>query len=146
MGRLVMVKCDCGFVKEDYRYGYTAGYSETQKHLTALVRAGRYGNVWKERLASDDELLVDAAWAIYQCTCCQRIYDEYSLDLYKSGQKYFAPSPDDVIYQYKHICPECQKRMERISLCDNESGKSQQSVICPMCGGIAAISFCGFMD
>ncbi len=146
MGRLVMVKCRCGFIKDDYRYGFTAGYSETQKHLTALVRSGRYGNVWKERLASDDELLVDAAWAIYQCTCCQRIYDEYSLDLYKSGQKYYAPSPEDVIYQYRHFCPKCQKRMERIELGGNKSDKPEKSVICPKCGDIATISFCGFMD
>ena len=146
MGRLVMVKCDCGFVNDNYRYGCTSGYSESQKHLTALVRLGRYGMVWKERLASDNELLVDATWALYQCTHCQQIYDEYSLDLYKSGQKYHAPVPEDIIYQYKHICPQCRARMERIMLCNDKSSGSRQSVICPRCGGIAMACFCGFID
>lgn len=80
-------------MKDDYRYGYTAGYTETQRHLTALVKSGRYGNAWRERLASDSELLVDASQALYQCSHCHRIFDEYSLDLYKSRQKYYAPSP-----------------------------------------------------
>ena len=146
MGRLVMIKCDCGFVKSDYRYGCTAGYSESRKHLTALVRCGRYGKAWKERLASDNELLVDATWALYQCRRCRQIYNEYSLDLYKSEQKRYAPDPDDVIYHFKHICPECQARMDRISLCSSECGNPQQSVICPKCGKIAAVSFCGFID
>ncbi|MGN1403960.1 MAG: hypothetical protein ACI4XB_06555 [Ruminococcus sp.] len=149
MGRMVMVKCNCGFVKDDYKYGFTAAYSELQKHLTALVKSGQYGNMWRDLLASDRTLLVDAAWAVYQCPRCHQIYDECSLDLYKADRNFFAPDPEEVIYHYKHICPECQKKMERILLYQNRNciyEKPEELVICPKCGDIAIVSFCGFID
>lgn len=38
MGKLIMVKCnDCGFLKDDYRFGFTASYFQVQKHLIALI-------------------------------------------------------------------------------------------------------------
>jgi hypothetical protein len=148
MGRLILVKCDCGFIKSDYKYGCTVGYSNVQKHLTALVKSGHYGELWRGLVHSDPELLIDASWAIYQCADCHQIFDEFALDLYKKAKSCYAPNPDEVLHRYKHLCPNCKKKMERIPLylSDNVFEKQEELVICPKCGDIAIATFCGYID
>ena len=154
MGRLVMLKCDCGYEYDRYHYGVNTGYEEVRKHQTALVRSGKYGKKWKELLASDPELRVDAEILLYQCPRCHKIYDEYAIDLYRSEKgsrsRYYTPEPDEVIYNYTHLCPDCKKRMEKIWLERSEYttilDEKEEPVICPKCGDVAIAKLCGWTD
>ena len=149
MGRLVMIKCDCGYEYDNYSYGINSSYPEIQKHQTALVKSGHYGKYWRELLNNDPELLVNAEYRLYQCTCCHKLISEYCMDLYKSSEDdyYYTPNQNEIIYQYKHICPTCKKRMEMIPLSENDyksfPEQKEELVICPKCGNIATIRFCG---
>ena len=148
-----MVKCDCGYEYDRYHYGVNTAYPKVQKHQTALAKSGHYGKQWKELLINDPELLVNAEYRLYQCTGCHSIYDEYCLDLYKSKHSnlpYYTPIDEEVVYHYKHICPNCKKRMELIPLSDENYFftivHEEEPVICPKCGDVAIVRFCGFTD
>ena len=82
MGRMVLVKCNCGYCDERFRFGVNWSYREVKKHQTALAKSGRYGMEWKNLLASDPELLVDAELHLYQCPRCYQLFSEYRMDLY----------------------------------------------------------------
>ncbi len=152
MGRTVMVKCDCGFMYEHYRLGSNSAYEEIKNHQTILVKNGKYGAEWKQLLLSDKELQVDINYHLYQCPCCHQIYNEYSLDLVKPVEKdfHYFYSPKEIVYQFKHLCPVCKKKMNHIDLyCDrfdSSIGNLEEPVICPECGKIAIASFCGWSD
>lgn len=151
MGRLVMVKCDCGYVCERFRYGVNSAYEEVKKHQTALAKSGRYGKQWKELLDSDSELRVNAEYKIYQCPCCHQICSEHCMDLYKPGKYdggYYTATSEEVVYHYKHLCPDCKKKMTEIPLSLDRYGNvsEEEPVICPECGDVAIASFCGFTD
>ncbi len=151
MGRLVIVKCDCGYVYDRFYYGINMAYEEVKKHQTALAKSGRYGKRWKELLDSDSELRVDAEYKIYQCPCCHQIYIEHCMDLYKPVNYdgcYYTPTSEEILYHYKHLCTDCKKKMIVIPLFLDKYGHGsiEEPVICPECGDIAIASFCGFTD
>lgn len=135
MGKLIMVKCnDCGFLKDDYQFGFTASYFQVQKHLIALIRSGQYGYTWKSLLAADPTLKVDASFQLYQCPCCKQLVNTHCLNLYQYAKGFYAPSSDEVLYFYKHLCPTCKKRMISIE------------THCPKCGKSAMVKPCGSFD
>ncbi len=153
MGRLVMVECKCGYFNDEYMYGVNMAYPRVKKHHTALAKSGRYGNKWKELLQNDPELLVNAEYRLYQCTGCHKIVSRHCMDLYKSSKDdgcYYTPEANEVIYEYKHICPDCKKRMVYIPLsemnCLSGIDNPEETVYCPKCGDMAIASFCGFTD
>ena len=145
-----MIKCDCGYEYDRYSYGANSSYPEVRKHQTALAKPGKYGKYWKELLTSDSELKVNARLKIYQCPNCHKIYDEFCLDLYKTkhdDRYFYTPTEEETLYHYKHICPECKKKMELIPLSEKEYkdffNQKEEFVICPKCGNIAIVKFCG---
>lgn len=152
MGRLVMVQCDCGFMYDRYHWGIGWACYDIKEHQTNLVRDGEYGAEWKRLLLSDKELQVDINYHLYQCPSCHGIYDEYSLDLIKPVHKDFLYfySPEEVVHQFKHLCPECKKKMEQIHLYmgrfDSSKDHPEEPVICPKCGKAAIASLGGFFD
>jgi predicted RNA-binding Zn-ribbon protein involved in translation (DUF1610 family) len=118
-----------------------------------LAKSGKYGKLWKSLLDSDPELLVDAGYQLFQCPGCHKIISEYCMDLYKSVRDtfgFYTPSPEEVLYEYKHICPDCQKKMTKITLVPEYSQYAdpnpEELVICPQCGDVAIASFCGHFD
>lgn len=140
MGRMIMVKCDCGFFKAGYLYGVNTAYPKVKKHQTALAKSGHYGKKWQELLKNDTELRVNAEYRLYQCTGCHKIISEYCMDLYKStidDGYYYIPETDEVIYVYKHICPDCKKKMVYIPLSTRNflpgTEEPEEPVICPKC-------------
>ena len=153
MGRMVLVKCNCGYCDERFRFGVNWSYREVKKHQTALARSGRYGMEWKNLLASDPELLVDVELHLYQCPRCHQLFSEYRMDLYKSLHDdgfYYVPSEEEILYHYKHLCPNCKKLMTRIPLSQQHGlvgiNNSEELVICPKCGDTAIAEFCGWTD
>ena len=152
MGRLVMIRCDCGYEYQGYRCGVNCAYPEVKKHQTALVKSGHYGKQWKELLNNDPELNVNAEYRLYQCPNCHNIYDEFCLDLYKSehdDHHYYTPTEEETLYHYKHICPECKKRMDMIPLYEVDywgADKREEPAYCPKCGDVAIVRFCGHFD
>lgn len=155
MGRMIMVSCDkCGFFKDRYLYGVNSAYPQVKKHQTALAKSGHYGKQWKELLNNDPELSVNAEYRLYQCPSCYKLVSEYCMDLYKSLEDdgdYFVPDPDEVVYQYKHICPDCKKRMVYIPISQKHwrrgTDNPEELVICPKCGNKGIIAeLSGFTD
>lgn len=147
-----MLKCDCGYEYDRFRYGVNSSYHKSKTHQTALVRSGKYGKQWQKLLTSDPSLSVNAEMLLYQCKKCHKITNEYSLDLYKTEYNqhdYYNPTHDEVIYTYKHICPDCKGKMEQIPLTDkggDDFRNEELPVICPKCGNTAKIKFCGYTD
>lgn len=153
MGRTIMVKCDCGFFKDDYLYGVNVAYPDVRMHQTALAKAGKYGKLWRELLNNDPELLVNAEYRLYQCTGCRKLISDYCMDLYKSSRDdgcYYTPDPDEVIHQFKHICPDCKKKMVYIPISEKHFiygiDNEEELVLCPKCGSTVIASLCGFTD
>ena len=153
MGRMIMVKCDCGFFKEDYLYGVNMAYPRVKKHQTALAKSGYYGKQWQELLSNDPELLVNAEYRLYQCSGCNKLISEYCMDLYKSSREdgyYYTPESNEVIYQYKHICPDCKKRMVHIPISQKHflygADNFEELVLCPNCGNTVIAKLSGFTD
>ena len=66
MGRLVTIKCDCGFECDNLYFGISAAAYAVEKHQTLLIRAGKYGFAHKEYLSSDPDLRVNVEWKLYQ--------------------------------------------------------------------------------
>lgn len=131
MGKLIMVKCNnCGFLRDDYRSGFTASYFQVQKHLIVLIRSCQYGYTWKSLLATDPTLKVDASFQLYQCPCCKQLVNTHCLNLYRYAKESYAPSSDEVLYFYKHLCPTCKKRMISI----------EAQALCPKCGKFAIVT------
>lgn len=126
-----MVKCNnCGFLRDDYRSGFTASYFQVQKHLIVLIRSCQYGYTWKSLLATDPTLKVDASFQLYQCPCCKQLVNTHCLNLYRYAKESYAPSSDEVLYFYKHLCPTCKKRMISI----------EAQALCPKCGKFAIVT------
>lgn len=152
MGRLILVKCNCGFLCDTYRFGINWSYSDVVKHQTALVRSGKYGDLWKRLLEDDPELLVDVEIHLYQCPKCLQLISEYRMDLYKSKKNccYYVPTDEERVYHYKHLCPDCEKLMKRIPFSQKNfrvgEDNSEELVNCPRCGEIVIAEFCGFTD
>lgn len=153
MGRMILVKCDCGYCEDDFLYGVNFAYCEVKKHQTKLAKSGHYGKHWQELLNNDSELLVNAELRLYQCSGCHKLMSEYCMDLYKSPHDdgyYYTPCQDEVIYTFKHICPDCSKKMVLIPLSTKHflygDDNPEELVFCPECGNIVIASFCGFTD
>ena len=153
MGRTIMVMCDCGFFNDDYMYGVNMAYPKVRKHQTALAKSGHYGKKWQQLLNNDSELLVNAEYRLYQCTGCHNLISEYCMDLFKSPRDdgyYYIPEPHEVIYVYKHICPDCKKRMTYIPISEKHflygTDNPEELVICPKCGNTVIARLCGFTD
>lgn len=148
-----MVKCDCGYFKDDFLFGINTSYPKIKKHQTACAKSGHYGIKWKNLLASDPDLLVDAELHLYQCPRCHQLFSEYRMDLYRSIHDdgfYYVPSEDEILYHYKHLCPNCAKQMTRIPLSQQHGlvgiDNSEELVLCPKCGNITIACFSGFTD
>ena len=152
MGRLIIVKCDCGFCKDDYMYGINSAYPEENKHQIALAKSGHYGKRWQELLLKDPELRVNAEYRLYQCSCCHKLISEHCMDLCKASKDddYYIPETNEVLYEYKHICPDCKKKMVYIPIsqehCLTGTDNPEELVFCPKCGNTVIASLCGYTD
>ena len=56
MGRLVTIKCDCGFECNNLYYGMNAAAYDIEKHQTLLIKSGKYGLTHRNYLLSDSAL------------------------------------------------------------------------------------------
>lgn len=142
MGLLLRVKCDCGYYRNNFKYGANMAYPRVRMYQTELAKSGRYGKQWKELLNNDSELFVNAQYRLYQCPSCHKLVSKYCMDLYKPSKEdraYYTPAPDEVIHQYKHICPNCKKIMVCIPYPD-------QPVFCPKCGKTVITSIFAYTD
>lgn len=134
MGRGYLVNCsECGY-RERFFTGIGMMYPQEYQQLVTLIRRGAYGGKWKQLFESKKGMVVDAARKLYSCSGCGKLKENYNLSLYvhtegKEPQNgYWIKGEDDDGYRfvasYMHICPECGRRMHRVT-------EVRQ---CPRCG------------
>lgn len=145
MGRLCMCKCSCGY-EEDFHIGAGFMYEEVGKRLLNESLYGKHGALWRDILKENPSYIVDVDRSMFQCPNCDNLTNEYNLDIYDSTivKKHICLKKDEILYEYKHICNKCQKRMVKIFWYRNENESIK--IKCPKCHSETDLFLSGFWD
>ena len=140
MGRIFKANC-CSCDWEE-RFFCGQGWSDcgnNERYYKKVIH-GEYGQSIKDYLSKNPTLSVDTSRAIYQCPGCLFITEEEAVDLISSFT--FSPTDNDIVYQHKHMCPHCDKRMIKIAIKENETSM----IRCPKCKSSARLNVVGCWD
>lgn len=138
MGAGYKVECNkCGYAKTFF-LGSGMMFPSVYESVIADIQNGKYGEEWRDYVASTPGTVVSAEKELYQCAHCNNLVQDYNLSLYvsKDGSApehgYWAPWCDHEGYRFiksfVHRCPRCKARMRK-----TEIGRFL-SIPCPECG------------
>lgn len=114
-------------------------YSQYYQQVVEEIKAGKYGKQWQETLNSRPTVVANVEEYIYICSSCNHWEVSPCLSLYaprtgrldESGDMEntvpYALTPNyHIIRRYYHKCPQCGRRMKRVS--------EFSEIPCPRCG------------
>lgn len=143
--------------EHDIYFGIGFMFPITYREKVEEIRAGKYGEEWKELFNSKEFVAVDAQRYLYYCkkcghwedTTCMDLYEAKHLDKVRKTQKSTdeADKVDKTSYvmdyelkrdwkllkAYEHNCPNCNKPMAWTDDCND---KVLDGIKCPDCGNI----------
>ena len=83
MGTGIEVKCsECGY-EEDFHLGVGMTFPFVYHRTVGEIKAGIYGDEWKEFFENEQGAVIDCERDVYQCPCCNHLESAYNLGLYK---------------------------------------------------------------
>lgn len=137
MGVGFKVECTRCKYKKTFFLGSGMMLPRVYKDVITDVKAGKYGEEWKDYISGTPGAVVSVETELYQCRNCNYLLQDYNLSLYVSNNEappehgYWAPWCDhdySFVKSYPHKCPKCRRRMHKVSI------DSSTHLSCPECG------------